>query len=122
MRFKLDENFGSRTRNIISAAGHDVETVLNENLQGASDKHLYDICCEERRCLITLDLDFSDVVRFFPDKCSGIAVIRLARNPSLPLLEKLIRQMLHSVDLMKLEGELWIIEAGRIRVHQQEKD
>jgi predicted nuclease of predicted toxin-antitoxin system len=66
MKFKLDENFGTRTQKIFRLAGHDIHTVRDENLQGSSDQHLYKICCTEQRCLITLDLDFADTVRFPP--------------------------------------------------------
>ena len=85
MKFKLDENFGTRTQRIFRAAGHDVQTVQDEGLQGSSDQHLYDVCSFEQRCLVTLDLDFADTIRFQPVQGAGIAVIRLARNPSLPL-------------------------------------
>ena len=88
MKFKLDENFGTRTQRIIRAAGHDVQTVRDEGLQGSSDQHLYDVCRFEQRCLVTLDLDFADTIRFQPVQGAGIAVIRLPRNPSLPLLEQ----------------------------------
>ena len=118
MRFKLDENFGTRTQHIFKGAGHDVQTVREESLQGASDWHLYKVCCAEQCCLVTLDLDFADVTHFPPEKTSGIAVIRVPRNPSLPLLERLVRQFLHSVDQMSVEKKLWIVEVGRLRVHQ----
>jgi len=119
MKFKLDENFGGRTQRIFAAAGHDVQTVRDEFLQGASDQHLYAVCCAEQRCLITLDLDFADVTRFPPEKASGIVVIRVPRNPSLALLEKLIRQFLQATAQMPVEESLWIVEIGRIRVHQK---
>ena len=61
MKFKRDENFGTRTQYLFITAGHDVRTVHNQRLQGCSDKNLYDICCKEARCLVTLDLDFSDL-------------------------------------------------------------
>ena len=118
MSFKLDENFGTRTQWIFEAAGHDVQTVRQESLQGASYQRLYEICCAEQRCLITLDLDFADVVRFPPDKTGGVVVIRLPRNPSLSLLEKLVRQFLQALGQMSVEKSLWIVEIGRIRVHQ----
>ena len=70
MRFKLDENFGTRTQHIFRGAGHDVQTVREEALRGASDWHLYEVCCAEQRCLVTLDLDFADVTRFPPEKTS----------------------------------------------------
>jgi len=122
MKFKLDENFGTRTQHVFKAAGHDVRTVSQESLQGASDQQIYDACCAEQRCLVTLDLDFSDVTRFPPDRTGGTAVIRLPRNPSLPLLESLIRQLLHALNTMSLEHKLWIVEPGRIRVHQSDEE
>jgi predicted nuclease of predicted toxin-antitoxin system len=122
MRFKLDENFGTRTQYIFKGTGHDVQTVREESLQGASDRRLYEVCCAEQRCLVTLDLDFADVMRFPPEKAGGIAVIRVPRNPSLPLLERLVRQFLHSVEQMPVEKKLWIVEVGRIRVHQTDRD
>jgi predicted nuclease of predicted toxin-antitoxin system len=88
MKFKLDENFGTRTQKIFRAAGHDVRTVRDEGLQGSSDKNLYDVCCLEQRCLVTLDLDFADTFRFQPAHGAGIGVIRLPKNPSLPQIER----------------------------------
>lgn len=120
MKFKLDENFGKRTRQLFYAAGHDVQTVRDQGLQGCSDHHLYKICCSETRCLVTLDLDFADVTRFPPAKTSGIVVIRVPRNPSITLLEKLISQFLQSLIKESVENSLWIVEIGRIRIHQSD--
>jgi predicted nuclease of predicted toxin-antitoxin system len=122
VKFKLDENFGTQTQDVFEQAGYDVQTVRQEALQGASDPHLYEVCCSEERCLVTLDLDFADVTRFPPDQGGGIVVIRLPRNPSLPLLEELVRQFLQAMSQMTVEGRLWIVEVGRIRVHQTETD
>lgn len=120
MKFKLDENFGARAQQLFRAAGHDVDNVRNEGLTGASDQELYDICCAEQRCLVTLDLDFSDVLRFPPVRAGGIAIIRLPRNPSLQLLEQLIRPFLDLLKTESVEKRLWIIEVGRIRIHHHD--
>ena len=106
MKFKLDENFGSRTQQIFEEKGHDVQTVRDENLQGASDVELYNICCLEQRCLVTLDLDFSNVLRFPPHEGAGIVVIRLARNPRLALLESLVHHFLNALDQMPITKHL----------------
>lgn len=119
MKFKLDENFGSRTQNIFREFDHDVHTVAEEQLSGASDVELYGICCDEQRCFITLDLDFADVVRFPPENSSGIVVIRVPRNPSLILLERLVRYFLNALAEMQVENQLWIVELNRIRIHQR---
>ena len=62
MKSKLDENFGTRTQHIFRDAGHDVETVREEELQGSTDLQIYEVCRSENRCLVTLDLDFADVI------------------------------------------------------------
>jgi len=76
------------------------------------------VCCGEQRCLVTLDLDFADVTRFPPEKSDGIVVIRVPKNPSILLLKKLINQLLQSLSNMPVENSLWIVEVGRIRIHQ----
>lgn len=122
MKFKLDENFGSRTQHLFQAYGHDVQTVRMQGLQGSSDARLFEVCRVEQRCLVTLDLDFADVLRFPPSLTNGIVVIRLPRNPSLALLEQLIRQFLQTLAHMPIERRLWIVEPSRIRVHEPETD
>ena len=118
MRFKLDENFGTRTQHLFVNAGHDVHTVSQEGLGGAADTDLYEFCCSENRCLVTLDLDFADVVRFPPDNANGIVVIRVPRNPGLLLLERMIQLFLDALKQMPVESQLWIVEVNRIRIHQ----
>lgn len=121
MKFKLDENFGIRTQKLFHAAGHDAQTVHDQRLQGCSDHYLYEVCCAEERCLVTLDMDFADVTRFPPANSNGIAVIRVPRNPSI-ILEQLIRQFLQALIQMPIENRLWIVEVGRIRIHQTEAE
>jgi len=106
MRFKLDENLGSRSARLFPDAGHDVETVFPEGLVGANDDLLLETCIREGRCLLSLDLDFADVVRFPPHKTPGIAVLRL------------LSDLLSMLDAESITGRLWIVEAGRIRVHE----
>lgn len=122
MKFKLDQNLGTRTRQLFHAARHDVRTVRDQGLQGCSDLHLYEMCCAEGRCLVTLDLDFTDVTRFPPDQAGGVVVLRIPRNPGLGLLEQLIHRFLQALTQMSVEKKLWIVEIGRIRIHQSETE
>ena len=118
MKFKLDENFGTRTLEVFRSHGHDAQTVVGEGLQGCVDQRLYDICCAGHRCLVTLDLDFADVTRFPPASANGIVVIRIPRNPSPMLLEQLVRQFLDYLTKVTVDKNLWIVETGRIRIHE----
>ena len=81
MKFKLDENLGSRTAHLFSEAGHGVETVFKEGLSGASDELIFETCFLENRCLVSLDLDFAASCVFHHTKPLGspFSVCRKAR-------------------------------------------
>jgi predicted nuclease of predicted toxin-antitoxin system len=120
MKFKLDENLGPRAAALIAECGHEVATVPQERLSGTSDARLFESCMAERRCLISLDLDFADVIRFPPYKTAGIAVLRLPQAASLRLLTALLRNLLRALETASVVGQLWVVEVGRIRVHEGE--
>lgn len=114
MRFKLDENLDPRLALLFEQAGHDAETVLSESLSGAIDDVIFQACKAEGRCLVTLDLDFSNPLHYPPSPMSGIIVLRPAR-PILPLIRAAIASLLLALASQNVQGKLWIVEPGRIR-------
>ena len=83
MKLKLDENLGVRCADLLAEAGHDVATVPGEGMCSASDLESIRVCRDEERCLVTLDLDYANTLRFRPSDYRGIAVLRLPARPDL---------------------------------------
>jgi len=115
MKLKLDENLGARGREFLIANGFDVETVLSQGLCGATDHVLIDVCRSEGRCLVTLDFDFSNPVRFPPDKYAGIVVLKLPKDPAINDILDCLRAVVRAVDPSDLAGKLRIVSKTRIR-------
>jgi predicted nuclease of predicted toxin-antitoxin system len=109
----------SEDRRPDSQSWHDVATVREEGLAGCGDEQLFRICAAENRCLLTLDLDFSDVIRFRPSASAGVAIFRMPKNPTIHLLERMIGRLLDALESGSIAGQLWIVEVTRIRVHSE---
>lgn len=122
MKFKLDENLGSRCAEILTRAGHDVATASGQMMSGAADNDLLAACHLEGRCLVTLDLDFSNPLRFRPSDFSGIAVIRLPRQPSHSDLIAAVTTLVDAVKTQDIHAKLWIVEIGRLRIYRPETE
>src|SRR5689334_14404459 len=77
---RLNENKARREPRVpgqIVAAGrgHDVLTIADQQMSGAEDERVYEICRSERRMLVTLDHDFGQTIRFPPESTAGIAIL-----------------------------------------------
>lgn len=120
MLIKLDENLGERGRQLFAEAGHDVSTVKDQGLAGAADPTVIDVCRAEGRCLVTLDLDFSNPFLFPPEPYAGIAVIRLPRRVSPNDLYGAVATLITALTRDSIVGKLWIVERHRIRVYLRE--
>lgn len=115
MKVKLDENLGRRAIELFNEFGHEVSTVTEQQLGGTSDEELIEVCRTEDRTLVTLDLDFSNVLRFPPQRYSGIVVLRLPHPIQLTDVYERTRTLLKVSEQEDLRGKLWIVEQNRIR-------
>lgn len=122
MKVKLDENLGQRGGAMFAEAGHDVATVADEGLTSASDAELIEACKHEERCLVTLDMDFSNPFVFSPEEYSGIAVIRLPRRSTPEDLHARIENLIRGLAGKAVAGKLWIVERVRIREYMGEEN
>lgn len=115
MQFKIDENLPDAVVALLSGQGHDAMTVRQQTLNGRPDSDVAAACKSERRALVTLDLDFSDITAFPPEEYSGIIVLRV-RSQSRAHIVSVFEAVLPLLATEPLEGHLWIVEEHRVRM------
>ena len=117
MRFKADENLPLEVSELFRQAGHDLHTVLDEALGGQPDSRIADACLIEKRCLITLDLDFADIRTFPPAGYQGLIVLRPSTQHVSAII-RLAQQVMALLESEPLTGRLWIVEENHIRIRE----
>jgi len=117
LKIKVDENIGRSGVNLLRQAGHDVMTVNEQALSGTADEVIFQVCASERRTLVTLDRDFGQVPRFPPKQSAGLVVLELGGPATAELLHSRLREFMALAATRSVDGQLWIVEAGRVRVH-----
>ena len=116
-RFKLDENLPRGAQALLRDAGHEVDSVIDERLGGGPDRKVLDACREEKRILITLDLDFGDIRLYPPADHGGIWVLRPATQ-SIENSLLLLRGALALLGAEPTDRRLWIVEHRRVRIRE----
>ena len=114
MKFKTDENLPVEAAATLRDSGFDAETVWDEHLSGRDDETIAARVRGEGRVLLTLDLDFANIGAYPPDQDPGIIVLRL-KTQDKPTVIEYVRRIAVAVKRRNPAGELWIVEADRIR-------
>jgi predicted nuclease of predicted toxin-antitoxin system len=114
-RFKIDENMPVEGAAVLTQAGHDALTVRDQQMGGRPDADVVTVCRQERRALVTLDLDFADIRAYPPADYAGIIVLRLSRLDKLRVLHALER-VLPILENEPLAGKLWIVDETAVRI------
>ncbi len=115
MKFKLDENLSQSVRRRLTAAGHDVSTVVDQQMAGVADAVVYRTCADEGRVLVTLDLDFANPFVFDPRPTAGIIVLRLPKMQGPSDVAAVVDQLVIVAWDRDVEGALWIVSVRGVR-------
>ena len=67
---------------------------------------------------MTLDMDFANPLVYPPIDYPGIAVIRMPKRATAADLQAGLETLARALTTEPLVGQLWIVERGRVRVHQ----
>jgi predicted nuclease of predicted toxin-antitoxin system len=116
MRFKVDESLHIEVADLLRAQGHDALTVFDQGLRGCGDHDIAERCRSENRVLLSLDLDFSNILMFPPEHYPGLIVLRL-RNRGRTALRRVVTRVMDHLNKEPLAGRLWIVDEHRIRIH-----
>jgi predicted nuclease of predicted toxin-antitoxin system len=117
MRLELDQNLPLEACDLLNRAGHDAISVGQQGLAGADDARPYRLCQDERRALITLDVDFANLQAYDPKSSAGVIVLRLARQDKPRMLDAVTRTI-PVLEHETLDKRLLIVEEHRIRIRQ----
>ena len=101
----------------LEALGHEVETVLDEELGGAPDRDVLEAAIRESRLLITLDRGFGDIRRYPPGTHAGIAVIRVDRQDTQTIADA-VRSLLANEELGDLTGCVVVVRGHLVRIRR----
>ena len=115
MNVKLDENLPERLVPVLSALGHDVDTVRSERLKGRNDADIWSAVQAAQRFFVTQDLDFSDVRRYTPGTHAGLLLVRLAKPGRDALLER-VSLLFATEPVVEWRGCLVVITEQKVRV------
>jgi predicted nuclease of predicted toxin-antitoxin system len=117
MQFKIDENLHVDAAELLRQHGHDTMTVHEQGLQGGADADIANVCRQEGRAMITLDLDFSDVRHYPPKDYQGLIVLRL-NDQSRGSVLNIIGRINPLLGVEPLVGNLWIVQETGVRIRE----
>lgn len=98
--------------------GHDVFDVKEKGLENLSDPAIFRLAQEEKRILVTMDKDFSNILLYPPGKHQGIIVVKLYRLK----VTEATRLFLDAMDDIRPEnitGNLVIIDRSKTRIRKE---
>ena len=115
--FLVDENTSRTLVSALLTAGYLAEHVYSAGLQGHLDAEVYAYAQIHQQIIISIDLDFANIVQF-PPPHFGIIILRLPNKMTTADLIQEVLNGLNTLDGQDLANALIIIEPGRLRVRK----
>ncbi len=120
MKFFANENLYEPIIEYIRKCSHDVLSIRDAGLSGISDDRVYQKACRENRIIITMDKDFSRILRFPPEKCGGIIVVKIYKRTVDETLS-IFRNYFESLQEKDIMKNLVIISPEGVRIRRSAK-
>jgi predicted nuclease of predicted toxin-antitoxin system len=117
VRLKLDENLPHALTDELARRGHDVDTVLDEQLGGRKDPVVVEAASGDDRMVITLDRGVGDIGNFPPGSHGGVLILRPVSQDPVSILT-LVDRLLAAHELDEFSRCVAIVEPQRVRVRR----
>ena len=118
MKIIADENVFEPIIEFLQEEGHEVINVRKSNLSGSSDDTIYKLAVDKKMIIVTMDKDFSRMLRFPPEKCGGIIVVKLYKM-TVDKATKICKQYFRTIDLTKIAHKLVIITPEGVKLRSR---
>ncbi len=116
MKILADENIYEPIIVYLKDAGNEVISI-REELSGVSDDEVYRRACVDKLILLTMDKDFSRTIRFPPEKCGGIIVVKIYKRQVAETLE-LFKKHFENIGAQDINGNLVIMTPDGFRIRR----
>ena len=117
MRFLVDMNLSPRIADRLREQGHDAIHALDRGQGDLPDHEIFERAAEERRVVITFDLDFGEIAGRANERRSGVILLRLKRAGRSYLEDRLKIAIAEAGNALE-EGAVVLVEDARIRVRR----
>ncbi len=117
MRFLLDMNLPPAIADRLRDAGHDAIHAREAGYGDLPDHDIFERAAEDRRIVVTFDLDFGEIVALTRSAASGVVLLRLRRLRASNLWDRLRTAITEAGDALEA-GAIVLVEDTRIRIRR----
>jgi predicted nuclease of predicted toxin-antitoxin system len=115
MRFLADMGVSQRVVHWLREAGHEAVHLREEGLQRLPDAQVFSKAIEERRMVLTFDLDFGEIAALAGEHAASVVLFRLQDTSTPHVIERLSAVLTMSAVALQ-DSAIVIVEERRQRI------
>jgi predicted nuclease of predicted toxin-antitoxin system len=116
VRFLVDANLSPRVAEWLRSQGHDAAHVFEIGLNEAGDHRILEEAASRRQILLTVDLDFGEIVARSSDRAS-VLILRL-RSTATATVSRRLKVALPQAAVALEAGAVVVVGEARLRVRR----